>query len=118
LPQLVVSPDRDSGIRLVEPGETGSLKLKGLTARGGRWGGASAAFGGGGMLNLGTAVISESALTGNMSLTEGLYGGGGGGIVSLGRLLIAGSTIADNHATIGFGQAAREVVRLTSPGNT
>jgi len=108
--------------RLLHVGQTGSLKLQSVTARGGRWGGPSAAFGGGGILNLGTVVIGDSILTGNVSTTEGLRGGGGG-IVSLGRLLIAGSTIADNTATIGFGggvfgSAGVTVVKSTISGNT
>ena len=103
--------------RLIHVGPNGLLKLQGLTARGGRWGDELAAFGGGGLLNLGTTIVSESALTDNVTLTEGLQGGGGG-IASLGKLVIAGSLIANNMATRGFGGGVFSTTGVTVVNST
>src|SRR5262245_32922072 len=83
--------------RLFHVGQTGVLKLQSLTARGGSLGEAFLQRGGGGLLNLGSAIIIESAVTENAE--RGLGGGiGAGGIDNSGRLVIAGSTISRNTA--------------------
>jgi hypothetical protein len=67
--------------------------------RGGRWGG-QVQFGGGGILSRGTTIITNSAVTNNVSTVEV---SGGGGILSFGRLFIARSIVADNQATQASG---------------
>jgi len=105
--------------RLLHVAATGLLKLERLTARGGRVTGMSS--GGAGILNRGTAILSQSALTDCM--TRGIDAGGGGGIVSVGRLVIAGSTVSHNSAG-GFGGGLftlgglLTVVDSTISGNT
>jgi hypothetical protein len=74
--------------RLFSVAQTGLLKLEGLTVRGGRLDSENSP-GGGALLNRGTAIISQSALTNNR----------GGGILSSGRVVIAGSIISDNNAS-------------------
>jgi len=76
--------------RLLHVAPTGLLKLERLTVRGGRLPPFNP--GGGGLLNRGTAIISQSALTDCVTGADG----GGGGIASFGRLVIAGSTISRN----------------------
>jgi len=98
--------------RVFHVGQSGSLNLEDLTVRGGRWG-VFVQFGGGGLFNRGTTIITHCAVTDN--LTTGA--GGGGGIASLGRLFIAGSTVADNQAQGAgggiFGTAAVTVINST-----
>ena len=105
--------------RLLHVAQTGLLKLEGLTARGGRLGG-QFFFGGAGLLNRGTAIISQSALTDSADRESG--GGGGGGIASFGRLVIAGSTISNNNSGGPGGgvlsRAGLTVVNSTISGNT
>jgi hypothetical protein len=104
--------------RLLPVGSSGHLKLQGLTVRGGRWGGDLAAFGGGGLLNLGTAIISQCAFTGNQSITPGLFFGGGGAIASHGRLILAGSSIASNVASRGAGGGINSPAGVTIVNST
>ena len=84
--------------RVFHVGQSGSLNLEDLTVRGGRWGfnqtspPPDAQFGGGGLFNRGTTIMSHCAVTNNLNSF------GGGGIASLGRLFIAGSTVADNQS--------------------
>jgi hypothetical protein len=90
--------------RLLHVAQTGLLKLIGVTATGGLWGSPFVAFGGGGLLNHGTAIIDQSALTGNVTTTGGSGGGGGGLWTAEGSMtIIIGSTIADNRASEGHG---------------
>jgi hypothetical protein len=110
--------------RVFHVGQSGSLNLEDLTVRGGRWGG-PVNFGGGGILNLGTTIITHSAVTNNLTNSQGggSLRGGGGGIASLGRLFVAGSTVADNIAGLGpggaiFSPAAVTVINSTIRGNT
>ena len=84
-----------SAFRVAHVAQAGLLNLEDLTVRGGHWGG-GVAFGGGGILNRGTLVITHCAVTDNFSSTGS--SSGGGGIASLGRLFIAGSTVANNTA--------------------
>ncbi|HEY7540249.1 MAG TPA: choice-of-anchor Q domain-containing protein [Methylomirabilota bacterium] len=105
--------------RLLHVAPSGLLKLEALTARGGRVTGMSP--GGAGVLNRGTAVLSQSALTD--CTTVGIDAGGGGGIVSVGRLVIAGSTLSHNSAGGSGGGASIlgglvTVVDSTISGNT
>jgi hypothetical protein len=108
-----------SDFRLLHVAATGRLKLERLTARGGRITGQSP--GGAGILNRGTAILSQSALTD--CVTVGIDAGGGGGIVSVGPLIIAGSTVSRNSAS-GFGGGISTlggqltVVDSTINGNT
>src|SRR5438093_10794986 len=89
--------------RVFHVAQAGLLNLEDLTVRGGSWGGA-VAFGGGGILNRGTLVVTHCAVTDNFVFTgSGVQGGGGGGIASLGRLFIAGSTRANHRAVPGRG---------------
>jgi len=105
--------------RLLHVAATGHLKLERLTARGGRITGQSP--GGAGILNRGTAILSQSALTD--CKTMGIDAGGGGGIVSAGPLIIAGSIVSRNSAG-GFGGGISTlgglltVVDSTISGNT
>jgi len=105
--------------RLLHVAATGRLKLERLTARGGRITGMSR--GGAGVLNRGTAILSQGALTDCM--TKGIDAGGGGGIVSFGRLVIAGSTVSRNSASAAGGGISTlggllTVVDSTISGNT
>src|SRR5438093_3094731 len=86
--------------RLVHVGQTGLLKLEGLTLRGGlhRSSPSGSSDGGGGLFNRGTVIISQSTVAGNVSRQAS-----GGGIISFGRLVIAKSTITNNTATTGYG---------------
>ena len=108
--------------RIFHVAQSGLLNLEDLTVRGGSWGGA-VAFGGGGILNRGTLVITHCAVTDNFVFTgSGVQGGGGGGIASLGRLFIAGSTVAHNSAVQSrgggiFSPAAVTVINSTIRGN-
>src|SRR5437016_330136 len=79
--------------RVFHVAQSGRLNLEDLTVRGGLRGG-MVEFGGGGILNRGTLVITHCAVTDNFSST--VSSTGGGGIASLGRLFIAGSTVANN----------------------
>jgi hypothetical protein len=88
--------------RLLHVAQTGLLKLEGATVRGGLNGDAfSAAPGGAGLFNRGTAMISASVFTGNANRGGGPTGGGG--ILNVGRLVIAGSIISKNFASVSFG---------------
>jgi len=105
--------------RIFHVAQSGLLNLEDLTVRGGRWGG-GVAFGGGGILNRGTLVITHCAVTDNVSFTGS--SSGGGGIASLGRLFIAGSTVANNSAVQSrgggiFSPAAVTVINSTIRGN-
>ena len=105
--------------RVFHVAQSGLLNLEDLTVRGGRWGG-GVAFGGGGILNRGTLVITHCAVTDNVSFTGS--SSGGGGIASLGRLFIAGSTVANNSAVQSrgggiFSPAAVTVINSTIRGN-
>jgi hypothetical protein len=105
--------------RLLHVAATGLLKLERLTARGGRVTGMSS--GGAGILNRGTAILSQSALTDCM--TRGIDAGGGGGILSVGRLVIAGSTVSHNSSGGSGGGVSSfagllTIVDSTISGNT
>ena len=105
--------------RVFHVAQSGLLNLEDLTVRGGHWGG-GVAFGGGGILNRGTLVITHCAVTDNFSSTGS--SSGGGGIASLGRLFIAGSTVANNTAVQSqgggiFSPAAVTVINSTIRGN-
>jgi len=105
--------------RLVHVAATGLLKLERLTARGGRVTGMSS--GGAGILNRGTAILSQSALTDCM--TRGIDAGGGGGILSVGRLVIAGSIVSHNSSGGSGGGVSSfagllTIVDSTISGNT
>jgi hypothetical protein len=107
--------------RLLHVAPTGLLKLEDLTARGGLLVGMFQLFGGG-LLNRGTAIISESALTDSTARGGGPGVGSGGGIANLGQLVIARSTIANNSAGgPGGGVSSRAgltIVNSTISGNT
>jgi hypothetical protein len=96
--------------RVFHVGQSGSLNLEDLTVRGGRWA-LNVQFGGGGLFNRGTTIISHCEVANNFS------GLGGGGIASLGRLFIAGSIVADNQANGAgggiFSPAAVTVINST-----
>jgi len=109
--------------RVFHVGQSGLLNLEDVTIRGGRWGG-QVAFGGGGILNLGTTVITHSDVTDNVTTSQGggLLRGGGGGIASLGRLFIADTIVANNLAGLGrgggiFSPSAVTVINSTIRGN-
>ena len=104
--------------RIFHVGQTGSLNLEDLTVTGGNWGG-QVSFGGGGIFNRGTTIITHCDVTGNATTSAA---GGGGGIASLGRLFLAGSTVADNSSSHGagggiFSTAAVTVINSTISGN-
>jgi len=63
----------------------------------------NAAYGGGGIANHGTLVLTDSLIAGNTSLPGGVSGGGG--ISSEGLLTVQRSIIEDNTATSGGGIA-------------
>jgi len=107
--------------RLFHVAQTGTLKLQGLTARGGRLRSGSIPFDGGGLFNLGTAIISESVLTDSATGFGGA--GAGGGIASVGKLVIAGSAVSRNSSSgPGGGVSSRAglltVLNSTISGNT
>ena len=95
---IIERDETASDFRLLHVAETGRLKLERLTARGGHITGQSP--GGAGILNRGTTILSQSALTDCKTLNSDA--GGGGGIVSAGPLIIAGSIVSRNSAG-GFG---------------
>ena len=104
--------------RVFHVAQSGLLNLADLTIRGGRWVGENT-FGGGGILNRGTTVITHSAVTNNFSESGGgLLRGGGGGIASLGRLFLAGSTVADNNAGLGYGGGIFSAAAVTVINST
>ena len=84
--------------RLFHVAQTGVLKLQGVTVRGGRLRNGPFPFDGGGLLNLGTTIISQSAVT-DSTTGFGPGSGAGGGIASLGKLVIAGSIISRNTSS-------------------
>ena len=89
--------------RVVHVAQSGLLNLEDLAIRNGRWV-AENTFGGGGILNRGTMIITHSAVTNNFSESGGgLMRGGGGGVANLGRLFLAGSIVTDNNGGLGFG---------------
>ena len=105
--------------RVFHVAQSGRLNLEDITVRGGLRGG-MVEFGGGGILNRGTLVITHCAVTDNFSST--VSSTGGGGIASLGRLFIAGSTVANNTAVQSqgggiFSPAAVTVINSTIRGN-
>ena len=107
--------------RLFHVAQAGALKLQGLTARGGRLRTGSNPVDGGGVFNLGTAIISESAVIDSATGFGGA--GGGGGIASIGKLVIAGSIVSRNSSSgPGGGVSSRAglltVLNSTISGNT
>jgi len=72
------------GIFVVE--STGTLALRGLTVTGGQ-----SLFIGGGIINSGTLMLTDSTISGNTARA-------GGGIINLGTLTITNSTISGNLA--------------------
>lgn len=107
--------------RLFHVAQTGVLKLEGVTARGGRLRNGPFPFDGGALFNLGTAIISQSAVT-DSATGFGPGSGAGGGIASLGKLVIAGSIVSRNtSAGPGGGVSSRlgllAVLNSTISGN-
>lgn len=107
--------------RLFHVAQAGILKLEGVTARGGRLRTGSNPVDGGGLFNLGTAIISASAVTDSATGFGGA--GAGGGVASLGKLVIAGSIVSRNtSAGPGGGVSSRTglvtVLNSTISGNT
>jgi len=104
--------------RVLHVAQSGLLNLEDLTIRGGRWM-AENTFGGGGILNRGTTIITHGAVTNNFSESGGgLVRGGGGGIASLGRLFLAGSIVADNNGGLGFGGGIFSAAAVTIINST
>lgn len=105
------------GDRVISVGADSSLALEGIEVIGGSAPGNSAndSGDGGGILNAGTLVITDSLISGNFADFDG------GGISSSGDLTITDSTISDNISELGgggiynIGQLAIE--RSTISGN-
>jgi hypothetical protein len=82
------------GIRILDVGATGTLRVRGLFILNGSAGGAN----GGGIQNAGTLLMNFDSVSGNLTST-----GNGGGIYNTGRAVIANSIIGANITFTGSG---------------
>jgi len=103
---LAISGDNAIRVLYINPGVTATIA--GLTVRNGR-DDPSDPYGGGGIFNAGTLILSSSTLSGNAA-------GTGGGIANYGTLTVSSSTLSGNSAyngIFGDGGAISNVGPLT-----
>jgi hypothetical protein len=98
----VLTVSGNNAARVFEIAATFTVDISGLTIANGR----GSAANGGGIVNAGTLIVADSALTGNTATFGGPNTGVGGGGYNAGTLTVTNSTLSGNSA-MGMGFTGR-----------